>query len=208
MHNVQVEREHYFNWRYIKAERWMSYWHQLENVVSTKPQSVLEIGVGNSIVRETLKKLNIQVTTVDIDASLNPDLVASVVKLPLADNSFDTVLAAEILEHIPFGELENALGELHRVSQEYVVISLPHVGSQFMLSFKIPLLKKVTVFFKVPHFWKTKTSTPEHHWEIGMSGFSLARIRHQFKEARFRVLKARGYADDPAHIHFILEKHD
>jgi hypothetical protein len=51
------------------------------------------------------------------------------------------VLAAEVLEHIPYEEFPKALSELRRVSKRFVVLSLPHAGYVFAVGFKFPLLR-------------------------------------------------------------------
>jgi ubiquinone/menaquinone biosynthesis C-methylase UbiE len=48
-----------------------------------------------------LKEQGIELITVDIDANLNPDIVASIDKLPFLDNTFEVAIACQILEHIP-----------------------------------------------------------------------------------------------------------
>jgi SAM-dependent methyltransferase len=45
------------------------------------------------------------------------------VKLPFANEAFDTVLAFEVLEHIP--EVHRGLAEFHRVCRQNVVVSVP-----------------------------------------------------------------------------------
>jgi ubiquinone/menaquinone biosynthesis C-methylase UbiE len=45
------------------------------------------------------------------------------VELPFADEAFDTVLAFEVLEHIP--ELHKGLAELYRVCRQNVILSVP-----------------------------------------------------------------------------------
>lgn len=46
--------------------------------------------------------------------------------LEFSDNSFDLVLCAEVLEHIPKPLLEKACHELARVSQQYLLIGVPY----------------------------------------------------------------------------------
>ncbi len=49
--------------------------------------------------------------------------IADVTKLPFADRSFQVVLCAEVLEHIP--EVEQAASEIERVAEKAVVIGVP-----------------------------------------------------------------------------------
>ena len=95
--------------RYNKQERWINYWYQIDNALSFNPNTILEIGTGSRVVYDTFKKLKINVASIDINADLKPDVVGSVCEMPFQDNSFDVVLAAEILEHIPFTDFKQAL---------------------------------------------------------------------------------------------------
>lgn len=47
-------------------------------------------------------------------------------KLDFPDDSFDVVVACEVIEHLPFGVFERALAEFVRVSRKYIVISAPY----------------------------------------------------------------------------------
>lgn len=49
-----------------------------------------------------------------------------VTDLQFPDNSFDFVLCAEVLEHIPESSLEKACGEIARVSRKNAVIGVPY----------------------------------------------------------------------------------
>lgn len=115
----QVLKEHYFRGYDIK-ERWMSYWYQINEVLRTKARKVLEVGVGNKTISNYLKERGIKVTTVDINPSLNPDHVCDVAELTkiFKPKTFDAVLCAEVLEHLPFIKFRKALGELYEVSRE------------------------------------------------------------------------------------------
>jgi predicted SAM-dependent methyltransferase len=52
----------------------------------------------------------------DLDARVNPDIVARLGdKLPIADNTYDTIVASHCLEHVPPDDLWAAFNEMHRV---------------------------------------------------------------------------------------------
>ena len=184
----------------------MSYWHQLRMVVDCGPRRVLEIGPGNKTVTEALKKQGIEVVTADIAADLNPDVVASVTSLPFPDASFDCVLAAEVLEHLSFSDVSKALSEVHRVSKQYAMISLPHAGYVFSFGFKIPLFRRRDFLIKLPFFWKAHRFNGEHYWELGKRGYSISKVKHAFQDAGFFVESSHRYSDDPAHVFFSLRK--
>ena len=184
----------------------MNYFVQLDLVSRCKSSTVLEIGVGNKVVSDVLKKLGKKVTTLDIAEDLQPDVVASVTEMPLADASFDVVLAAEILEHVPWEELPKVLSEIRRVSKKYALISLPHSGYTFSFSWKVPLLPTQRWIFKLPHFWKKHVFNGEHYWEMGKRGFSVRRVKALLQSSGFKILKSKTDPEDPSHWAFLLEK--
>ena len=139
--NKQVEKKHYDFNRYSYVGRWASYYYQLCEVISLKPNSILEIGVGDQVFCSYIKNnTNILYKNLDIAEDLGPDIVASVTDIPLDSKSFDVVCAFEVLEHIPFELLDTALGEMSRVSKKYVLVSLPHFGPAFLFMLKVPLM--------------------------------------------------------------------
>ncbi len=195
----------YSQTKYITQDRWNNYWYQIRSVkFFGEEKSILEIGVGNKIVSDCLKKMGFQIKTLDINPSLFPDCVASVENIPLSDKSFDAVLAAEVLEHLPFDKFEKCLSEIRRVAKNGAIISLPHSGYTFSFSFKIPLIKWKHIIFKIPHFWRIKTSTNEHYWEIGLRGYSRVKIKKAMESSGFKIEKYFIAHDDPSHIFFIL----
>lgn len=106
-------------------------------IASTGPSSVLDAGCGEGFVIQYLVRRDqtLQVTGVD----LHPEAIqyakkyvgASVTfqvedlrSLSFPDNSFDTVVCSQVLEHLD--DAESALAELKRVARKYVVISVPN----------------------------------------------------------------------------------
>jgi hypothetical protein len=206
MFTKQVNKEHYFNPKYLSVDRWAAYAHQVNLVMANLPKSLLEIGIGNGLVRHTLWAMLPEVKTLDIDPELKPDMLGSVVAIPAKDKSFDMVLAAEILEHLPWADLPKALGELGRVSKKHILISLPHSGYTFSIEFKLPLLPRISLIWKLPHFWKEHVFNGEHYWELGKKGYSVRRVMEALSKAGLLVLWAKRFADDPSHYYFLLQK--
>ena len=166
----------YASWeRYESAERWTSYYHQVDLVYAYKPASCLEVGVGQGMVTHALRSLDIDVQTLDIDPRLEPSIVGSVEAIPLPDASVDVVLCAEVLEHLPFDRFETCIQEIARVAKQGAVISLPHWGYTMRALWSMPLWKG-SFAFKLP-FSRTIPPHGVHCWEIGRTGFPPARIR-------------------------------
>lgn len=197
-HSKVKEREYDFK------NRWVSYWYQINEVLDLGPQNVLEVGVGNETVSNYLKNKNIKVVTLDINEKLGPDIVASVLKMPLENDSFDVVLCAEVLEHLPFEKFEEGLRELKRVSKRNVVLSLPHFGHSLKLGFKIPLIKEKMFAIRLA-FPQKHHFNGEHYWEIGKKGYPPNKIKKIIKN-HFRIKKEFIPFENQYHHFFILEK--
>lgn len=41
--------------KYNYKSRWISYWHQIDEVLNLNPKNVLEVGVGDRIISKYLK---------------------------------------------------------------------------------------------------------------------------------------------------------
>lgn len=202
----QVDKSHYEGQAYSSLERWTSYWHQLQLVQATKVARVLEVGVGSGIVARELRASGVEVVTVDIAEDLHPDVVGSITELPFESETFDTVLAAEILEHIRYEDVPKALSELARVSRGAVVVSVPHPGYVFRFLCKLPLFPYSEFFTKIPFFWKQHVFNGEHYWELGKSGYSLSRFLDTAREAGLSCEQSVVYGNDPAHRFFVFSK--
>lgn len=196
----------YYDFVYESLPRWTSYWYQIHEVLSLQPKSVLEIGIGNQVVTQYLKDAGISVTTLDVEPTLKPDVIASVTSMPLPDENQDTVLAAEVLEHLPFEDFSKALKEINRVTRRFAVISLPHWGCVIAGMVKVPLLPWLRFVWKLPGFKRHVILKNGHYWEIGKRGHALGRIKRTMREAGFKVIKDYVIVEYPYHHFFVLEK--
>ncbi len=208
--SIQVEPSHYVH-DYDSPERFLSYYTQIDAARTTQPKTILEIGVGNKTVCNYLRTLGYTVTTCDFDARLKPNKVGDIRALPFKDNQFDTVLACEILEHIPFSDVLQALKELHRVTRRSVVISIPYSCAfvEQVLAISIPFIhKQFRLALRIPYFpFKIifGDKNKEHYWEMGRRYYSKRRVRrllrHYFTiEREFQPLLNSG------HYFFVLRK--
>lgn len=205
-HNLQVEAEHYFRKRYLHKQRWLNFWYQIEAITKTEAKSILEIGPGNGIVTDTLRKMGYHVDTLDIDPKLDPTFVGSVTNIPLQTDSYDLVLCAEVLEHLPFDESKKGMSEIQRVTRKHAVITLPHTGKGFAFIWKVPLIPWQNWGFKIPHFWETHAFNGQHYWEVGKNGTSRQFVQDAIERAGFHVIRSTMNVDDPAHILYFAEK--
>jgi len=96
-------------------------------------ENALEVGCGEGVIADKLWRRWGEVVALDLpDAGLRDDwrtrqgpryLHASAHQLPFADNRFDVVVAAEVLEHLP--DPVGGLHEMARVGRRHLVLSVP-----------------------------------------------------------------------------------
>lgn len=195
----------YFSTDYEDKNRWMSYWHQIKEISNFHPENVLVIGKGSGLVSEYLKLSSIKTVTIDIDESLNPDIIASVLKMPFRDEEFDVVLCAQVLEHLPYEDFSLALSEIKRVAKIGAVISLPHFGPAIRFLFKFPFLPEIKLMIKLP-YPKKHIFKGEHYWEIGKKDYSLKKIKDDIEKCGFKITEDYVVFENPLHHFFIIKK--
>lgn len=208
--NIQVPKENYFG-KYDNITRFISYFYQADLIRELKPDNVLEIGIGNKTVVNYLKQNGIKIDTCDFDESLKPDYVADIRNLPFKNGSYDVVMACEILEHIPWKDVDKALNELHRISKKFALISIPYSAASFELILKFPLIEKILkkpfidLFFRMPYSFVDINFSGQHYWEMGKKNYPIKKVKRAF-EKYFKILKEVRPTLNPYHHFFVLEK--
>ncbi|TAK87016.1 MAG: class I SAM-dependent methyltransferase [Aquabacterium sp.] len=194
---------------YEQKGRFASYWHQIDEITRLDPRSCLEIGVGTRFVATylRLRRPQMQLSTLDINPELQPDLVGSVLDIPCEDQAFDVSSCCQVLEHLPFDDFLPALRELKRVTRSKLVLSLPDLRRRYPLLVKIPKLPEVRVLLELPQLFPQKWEfNGEHHWNIGVRDYPLERILEAFDVVGLRLEKTYCVFEFPWHRFFVLGK--
>jgi ubiquinone/menaquinone biosynthesis C-methylase UbiE len=120
----------------VLTERWVANLDQVFGQVTedgNPPGRALEVGCGEGMVADRMHRRWGEVVALDLpDAGLRADwrgcpgprfLHANALELPFADDRFDVVVAAEVLEHLP--DPDRGLREMARVGRRHLVLSVP-----------------------------------------------------------------------------------
>ena len=106
----------------------------ISSLIPNDVESILDAGCGDGILAN---QLNRKYKVVALDCANTPlqyvktnKIRGDISNLPFHDKSFDIVISAEVLEHLPHGIYEDAIIEMQRVSKKYIIISVPNEGLQ------------------------------------------------------------------------------
>ena len=202
---------------YDHKARWLNFHTQINAIAKMirreggLPFEVLEVGTTQSkLIQNYLKQFGVTVKTLDLKDQYNPDFLCSIVKTTCLDNSFDAVIACEILEHTTWEEFKQSLYEIHRITRKYAFITLPDVGHTLIsLYIKIPFLKPLTIFKKIPNREPMPKRKPgAHQWEINRPETSPQKVRKEMEQAGFKVLEQFVNQDAPKNHCFLLLKEE
>jgi len=204
---VQVEADqHYASTAYLDPARLASIGYQLRYINENFPRSrVLEIGVGTGLTVDLMRRIGCEVTTLDVDAKLNPDIFSSVTEIPVEDGAFEVFTCCQVLEHLPWEDSQNALRELRRVTTKGGVVSVPTVRPRLGIRIYPVTRNKRTLM--LPGLWprsRTLHVPDEHHWELGI-GVSLRQFRAALAESGFVVTSERQPIENPFHHFFVVK---
>lgn len=179
---------------------WFRYHFLIKDVLSSKSRRILEVGTGDGLVKNCLKPVVESYTVFDINEKLKPDILGDLrePQKGLA-GKFDCAIVADVLEHIPFADLEACLRNLHSYLAPggRLMITIPHRRSNFL--FMSPTNKPFV--FTVPtgflsfgsfyrRFIKRKIWIDPHHcWEIGDGTIQRKDVNAVIEKAGFQQLQ-------------------
>lgn len=199
---------HYLAWTYVTENRWSSFYHQVTEVLSFDPASVLEIGKGGGVVASVLRGRGLTIWTVDVDSLLRPNILASVGRLPMKSASVDVVLCAQVLEHLEFSMFNSCMRELARVARSGVIISLPNAFPFYEVKLAVPLLgrKRISMSRSFGPGPSPNRMNPSHKWEIGRSRIRPEDIIREIGRSECSIIRQYRAQDDPYRHFFVMGK--
>lgn len=173
-------------------------------------QRVLIVGPGQGLPTEVLKWRGYDVTTLDIDPVIEPDIVGSVHDMRMfRDGQFDAVIASHVLEHFAVPYLDGALTELARVANHalvYLPVAGRHVQARVAPGFKaidLNVLVDVFNYLHRPNGVEPRYCQRQHFWEVGMRGFRVRDLRVRMSRF-FEILDVYRNRDWNPSMNFVL----
>lgn len=139
--STTVEQAYYENPAHWQAERYLLQEPEVRRLracaaaVPADARSLLDVGAGNGaflqVVEEMRPGLRAEgveraLTAIEMSVCRAPMHAGSIEALPFADRSWDVVASLEVLEHVPHGLYGQALAELERVADRYLLIEVPY----------------------------------------------------------------------------------
>ena len=179
---------------------WYRYFAIIKTLIKIKPKAILEIGPGEGTIKSIFEKHIKSYKTMDLNKDLNPDYISDVRKYnEILSDSFDCVIAADILEHIPFESLKKSFGNIYSYLKTggHALITIPHRASYFMFmtpTYNPKIFRIPTGFLSPKSFYRRFIKRkiwidPDHEWEIGDGEHSIKDIEKIMKDVGFRIEK-------------------
>jgi 2-polyprenyl-3-methyl-5-hydroxy-6-metoxy-1,4-benzoquinol methylase len=208
-YKAQVQPNHYSQRKYLSLERWISYFHQIKLVnevsetLKKRSLKILEIGIGDGTVSNYLKNNGHEVTTMDLDIRLKPDVTAVLPNIP-TKTKFDCIVCCEVLEHLKYEDSILSLENMSKLTK-HIVLSVPHKSLYLSLGIRISLLKVLKMLVQIPTPFILHKFDGEHYWELGTAGCSKRKLLEDMSSIGIGMSKEFRVPEYPYHHFFLLK---
>lgn len=202
-----LPKEAYYTEKYFGMEQLSSLIHQIHDISKLAPSSIIEIGLGNGFTSSFLRRSGINVTTVDINPNLEPDICAPICDLDKhlnPDSKFDLAVCCEVLEHIPFEEFVENIKMLRKFSDK-LYLTLPNYRPSFGISGFIRLPKFRHLFGLFIDIPRKKTLEKEHFWEVDSAKETSKKAILQILQTYYPSARVSRHNLKPNHYAFVAE---
>lgn len=177
---------------------WTRHFHVLRDLCELVQGDVLEVGTGDGVVRRCASPLVRSYRVMDINERLRPDVLGDLLDpQPALAACFDAVVCTEVLEHLPFERLGQALANLRGFLRPggLLLLTLPHRKSHWLFvtprqrlhAFRLPVgltdLGEAWNRFVRRRIW----IDPHHRWEIGDGRVARAQVQSALSCADLRT---------------------
>jgi 2-polyprenyl-3-methyl-5-hydroxy-6-metoxy-1,4-benzoquinol methylase len=204
MNRTLVPGAVHYNHSYDNKQRLASYWHQVDECLTLGGKSVLLVGKGSGLASILLERQGFEVTTVDIEPQLKPNIIGDVRQLPFSNEAFDVAVCSQVLEHLQFAFFQPALVELRRVIRRGLVLSLPDRGRYSTL---LPRLFRRKVVVSLPNIYlKPWVFNGEHFRELNTRGHRLRVVQDVIDKVGLKTERIFRVWELPIHRFWRLAK--
>lgn len=167
---------------------WTRHYHVVRDLCARVRGQVLEVGTGDGVVRRCVMPFVAGYTVLDINEQLAPDILANILEpQPALAARYDAVVCTEVLEHLPFEQLQHALSQLASFLKPggELFLTLPHrkghmlvvTPRQRLWKWRFPVgmtsLSEAWNRFVRRRIW----IDPHHCWEIGDGHVTRAQVQ-------------------------------
>jgi len=202
-----LSKDLYFGESYFDPKQLASLCEQIRLGYKYRNGKLLEIGVGNGFTSSFLKRSGIDVTTMDINPALSPDIVGSLLEEPkyFVKKQFNAVLCFEVLEHLEWGRFNDCIKIISGLTSNVAVISLPRARRDLLAVraiFKLPKFTEREVWFGLE---RKKRIYEGHYWEIGSDNHCTIRNIKNIIVRHFKTVKTYVFKENRYHQFFICE---
>ncbi len=194
-------RQYYLSENYFSLTQLWSFSEQIYHIIGMRPQRMIEIGVGNGFVSEFLRTTEIDLTTIDVNPNLAPDIIAPVQEIGefIRPDEYDLISCCEVLEHLPFEDFEPTV-KLFSTLSEQLFLTLPVFGNRrigFGGVVQLPKLQRwLGVWLRLPIL---RRRLPEmHFWEVDYNSHTRKKsiveiLRRYYPDVTTGLFKANPY---------------
>lgn len=211
-----LTKNDYFSEGYFATEQLLTYVEQVQNIQKCLESikhdksniKILEIGKGNGFISSFFKNMGYNITTFDINESLNPDVVGDILELTkyFKLNSFDLVICCEVLEHLPFEYFEKSLNEIDKINKNMLFLTIPEFKSFSGFNLFIKYFNK-NKFLSFHIGTKAKHKlTEQHFWELDSSDLSSKINIVNILDKKYILEEFGRFKLNPYHNFFVLLK--
>ena len=177
---------------------WTRHFHVLRDLCAQIRGDVLEVGTGDGVVRRCLAPFMHSYTVMDVNAQLQPDVLADLLDpQPALAGRFDAVVCTEVLEHLPFERFPTAVEHLRGFLRlgGRLYLTLPHRKAHLLLvtprqrlrTWRFPVgltsLGEAWNRFVRRRIW----IDPHHRWEIGDGRVKRPQVEAVLRAAGLRT---------------------
>lgn len=170
-----------------KKIHWQFYWHQhkLMQEHLNKNFRIAEIGVGSKFTYNYLQTKGYNIKSIDIDENKNPDILGNIVTCSPDIIEFETIIAFNIFEHIPYNEFLATIEKFKNKKVKQLFIGLP-INRKTIIDFKLRVGRYFNKQFSIT-IPKRKITTENHHWELGYKNYTTEKLYSDLSNIGYRM---------------------